>query len=138
MTDETWEEQFKRFLQKTGEDFRRAGEDIKTEAQKLLDAAKDPEKQQRVRNRLTELGGWARKAAHGVMGAVEEAASKAETAFHTATEKVTEKVAEMKRTPSSASTAATTAPRPAGAVKKKAGTAKGKPAKAAKRAKRKP
>ena len=82
MSDENWEEQFKRFLRRTGEDFRRASEDIKTEAQKLLDAAMDPAKQQRVRDRLNELTLWARKAAQGVAGAVEEAASKAETAFH--------------------------------------------------------
>jgi len=90
MSDENWEEQFKRFLRRTGEDFRRASEDIKTEAQKLLDAAMDPAKQQRVRDRLNELTLWARKAAQGVAGAVEEAASKAETAFHGVTGKVTE------------------------------------------------
>ena len=61
MSDENWEEQFKRFLRRTGEDFRRASEDIKTEAQKLLDAAMDPAKQQRVRDRLNELTLWARK-----------------------------------------------------------------------------
>src|SRR2546430_9310945 len=78
MSDENWEEQFKRFLRRTGEDFRRASEDIKTEAQKLLDAAMDPAKQQRVRDRLNELTLWARKAAQGVAGGVEGAASQAE------------------------------------------------------------
>ena len=48
MSDESWDEQFKQFLRKTSDDFRRTGEDIKAEAQKLLDAAMDPEKQQRV------------------------------------------------------------------------------------------
>lgn len=85
MTDESWEEQFKQFLRKTGEDFRRAGEDIKAEAQKLVDAAMDPAKQQQVRNRLNELSVWARKTAQNVAGAVEQAASKAQTAFHVAT-----------------------------------------------------
>lgn len=82
MTDESWEEQFKQFLRKTGEDFRRAGEDIKAEAQKLVDAAMDPAKQQQVRNRLSELSTWARKTAQNVAGAVEQAATKAQTAFH--------------------------------------------------------
>src|SRR3989442_15240666 len=68
MSDQSWEEQFKQFLRKTGDDFRRAGEDIKTEAQKLLDAAMDPDKQQRVRGRLKELGSWARKRAEDVAG----------------------------------------------------------------------
>lgn len=93
MSDESWDEQFKQFLRKTGEDFRRASGDIRTEAQRLLDAAVDPEKQQRVRDRLNELTLWARKAAQGVAGAVEEAATKAGTAFQRATEKVTESAA---------------------------------------------
>ena len=87
MSDESWDEQFKRFLRKTGEDFRRTGAEITTEAQKLVDAAMDPEKQQKVRDRLNELGVWARKTAQGVAGAVGEAASKAETAFHRATDR---------------------------------------------------
>ena len=61
MSDESWEEQFKQFLRKTGDDFRRAGGDIKAEAQKLFDAAVDPDKQQRVRGRLKELSSWARE-----------------------------------------------------------------------------
>src|SRR2546421_12068176 len=68
MNDESWEEQFKQFLRKTGDDFRRAGEDIKAEAQKLFDAAMDPDKQQRVRDRLKELSSWARKTAEDVAG----------------------------------------------------------------------
>src|SRR5207237_4438946 len=66
MSDQSWEEQFKKFLQKTGKDFRRTGEDIRAEAQRLLDSAMDPDKQQKIRNRLNELGMWARKAAQGV------------------------------------------------------------------------
>src|SRR5205814_9284891 len=87
MSDESWEEQFRQFLRKTGEDFRRTGEDIKAEAQKLLDAAMDPERQQRVRNRLNELSLWARKTAQGVAGAGEDATRKAQTAFQGATHK---------------------------------------------------
>jgi hypothetical protein len=81
MSDESWEEQFKQFLRKTGDDFRRAGEDIRTEAQKLFDAAIDPDKQQRVRDRLRELTSWARKAAEDVAGSVESAASTAARVF---------------------------------------------------------
>lgn len=87
MSDESWDEQFKRFLRKTGEDFRRTGADITAEAQKLVEAAMDPEKQQKVRDRLSELGLWARKTAQGVVGAVKEVASKAETVFHRAPDK---------------------------------------------------
>ena len=90
MSDDSWEEQFKQFLRKTGENVRRTGEDVRAEAQRLFDAATDPEKQQRVRDRLKELTVWARKTAQGVAGAVEEAASKAETAFQRAADKVSE------------------------------------------------
>src|ERR1700736_5562257 len=96
MADERWEEQFKQFLRKTGDDFRRAGEDVKTEAQRLFDAAIDPQKQQRVRDRLKELTGWARKTAEDVAGMVETAASKAEQVFH----RTTDKVSPAPRTPS--------------------------------------
>jgi len=89
MSDERWEEQFRQFLRKRGEDFRRTGEDIKAEAQRLLDAAMDPEKQKRVRDRLNELTVWARKAAQGVAGAVEEAATTFFFDVPAATEKVT-------------------------------------------------
>jgi hypothetical protein len=81
MNDPSWEEQFRQFLRKTGDDFRRASGEIRAEAQRLLDAAMDAEKQQRVRDRLNELSAWARKTAQGVAGAVEEAAVKAEAAF---------------------------------------------------------
>lgn len=102
MSDESWDEQFKRFLRKTGEDFRRTGADITAEAQKLVEAAMDPEKQQRVRDRLNELGDWARKTAHGVAGAVGEAATKAETVFHRATDKMSGEKSEAQAvTPSS-------------------------------------
>src|SRR2546427_9189811 len=82
MSDESWEEQFKQFLRKTGDDFRRAGEDIKAEAQKLFDAAMDPDKQQRVRDRLKELSSWARKTAEDVAGALGTAASKGARGVH--------------------------------------------------------
>jgi len=122
MSDESWDEQFKRFLRKTGEDFRRTGEDVKAEAQRLVEAAMDPEKQQKVRDRLNELGDWARKTAQDVAGAVGDAAGKAESAFHRATDKVTGGKGEMqpvaassipppKRVPAAKKAAKKTAPK---------------------------
>jgi len=99
MSNESWEEQFKQFLRKTGDDFRRAGGDIKAEAQKLFDAAVDPDKQQRVRDRLKELSSWARRTAEDVAGSVETAASKAARVFHCATDNVTERAEKVSRTP---------------------------------------
>lgn len=123
MSDGNWEEQFRQFLRKTGEDFRRASGDIRAEAQKLLDAAMDPEKQQRVRDRLNDLSVWARKTAQDVAGAVEGAASKAETAFHSATDKVAEATGKV------AGTVAGTVARKPAAPAKKPGGAKAKPGK---------
>ena len=90
MTDESWEEQFKQFLRKTGDDFRRASDEVKAEAQMLFDAAMDPAKHQRVRDRLNELTLWAKKTAEGVAGSVQDTASKAGTVFQRATETVPE------------------------------------------------
>lgn len=100
MTDERWEEQFKQFLRKTGEDFRRTGEDIKAETQRLLAAAMDPAKQQKVREGLKELTQWARKTAEDVGRMVEDAASKAETVLHRTADKATENASWGQSTPS--------------------------------------
>jgi DNA end-binding protein Ku len=120
MTDPNWEEQFRQFLRKTGDDFRRAGDEVRAEAQRLLEAAMDPEKQQRVRDRLNELTGWARKTAQGVAGAVEDAAVKAEAALFRGPEKSDEAGGSGggTRTQSGASTSETAAP--AGGARKTA------------------
>jgi DNA primase len=129
MSDERWEEQFKQFLRKTGDDFRRKSEDIKAEAQKLLDAAMDPEKQQKVRDRLNELTQWARKTAQDVAGKVEEAATKAGTAFQRATEKVTGTGAQGPTPPAAAPPAPTPRAPVSAPPAKKAGSAKASPGK---------
>jgi hypothetical protein len=134
MSDESWDEQFKRFLRKTGEDFRRTGAEITAEAQKLAEAAMDPEKQQKVRDRLGELGDWARKTAQGVAGAVEDAAGKAETAFHRATDKMSG--AKSKAQPVAASSRPSRKPAPAARKAKRAKVAKPKKKGAAARRKR--
>jgi hypothetical protein len=95
MSEESWDEQFKQFLRKTGDDFRRAGEEVRAEAQRLLEAAMDPQKQQKVRDRLNELSQWARRSGEAVAGAMTDAASKAENAFLTATERVSEATAKV-------------------------------------------
>lgn len=116
MSDESWDERFRQFLRKTGEDFRRAGDDVRAEAQRLVDAAMDPEKQQRVRDRLNELSDWARKTAQDMAGAMGEAASKAETAFQSASDKVAEATAKVRGKPARA---ARPKRKPAAAAKKK-------------------
>ena len=131
MSDQSWDEQFKQFLRKTGEDFRRTSEEVKAEAQRLLEAAMDPEKQQRVRDRLNELSDWARRSAQGVAGAMADAASKAETAFHSATDKMTG-ASPAEKVPPAPAGASNAARKPAA---KKAAKAKPKPKANAKPAK---
>jgi hypothetical protein len=71
MTDGQWDEQFKRFLKRTGEDLKRVGNDMRTEAQRLMKEVSDPSKQKKVREGLKELGALARKAAEEVASVVE-------------------------------------------------------------------
>jgi len=144
MSDESWDERFRQFLRKTGEDFRRAGDEVRAEAQRLVDAAMDPEKQQRVRDRLNELNDWARKTAQDMAGAMGEAASRAETAFQSASDKVAEATAKVTGKPARAASpkrkparAARPKRKPAAAAKKKKGKAKDKPAKKKSAGKRK-
>lgn len=92
MSAERWEEQLKQFLRKTGDYVRCAGDEIKAEAQRLFDAAMDPQKHQGVRDRLSELTLRARKAAEGVAGTVKNAASKAGAVFQRTAEDATEQV----------------------------------------------
>jgi hypothetical protein len=131
MSDESWDEQFRQFLRKTGDDFRRAGEEVKAEAQRLLDAAMDLEKQQRVRDRLNELSQWAQRTAQGVAGAVGDAVNRAENVFHRESETTPEPMAEQ--SPRPARPRKSSARKAAGA-KKKASRAKSKGGKKARSA----
>ncbi len=81
MVDTQWDEQLKQFLKRTGEDFKRAGADIRAEAQRLVKEVQDPERQAKMKEGLRELGSMARKAAEEVATAVETGVRKAEDAF---------------------------------------------------------
>jgi hypothetical protein len=81
MAGSIWEEQFKVFLKRAGDDLKRMGEDIRTEAQRLVTEMKDPERQEKMREGLRDVGTWARRTANDVADLVEKGAQKAETAF---------------------------------------------------------
>lgn len=81
MAESQWDEQLKRFLKKTGEDLKRAGADIKVEAQKLIKEVQDPARQKKVKEGLRDLGTMAKKAAEEVATAVEAGVKKAEEAL---------------------------------------------------------
>lgn len=81
MPDTPWDSKLKAFLKKTGDDFRRAGADIKQEAERLLAEAKDPVRAKKIKEGLTEVSSWAKKTAEELAGYVETGVKKAEGAL---------------------------------------------------------
>lgn len=127
MANSNWEEQFKVFLKRAGDDLKRMGEDIRTEAGRLATDLKDPERQKKMREGLQDVGQWARRTANDVADLVEKGAQKAEVAFRNLSEQQQKAPAkdepsrETKRSSPTASRPETTArPAPAGAAKKAA------------------
>jgi hypothetical protein len=88
MNQTQWDEKLRSFLKKTGEDFKRAGNDIKTEAEKLLKEVKDPDRQAKLKAGVKDFGGWARKTAEEMAELMETGVKKAESALTRATDKV--------------------------------------------------
>ena len=80
MDDKQWDAKVKTFFQKTGEELKRAGRDMKAEAERLLSDVKDPAKQAQLKEGLKDLGQWARKTAEDVAELVESGVKKAEVA----------------------------------------------------------
>ncbi|MBI3185403.1 MAG: transcriptional regulator [Myxococcales bacterium] len=81
MKDRQWDEQLRSFLQRTGDELKRAGEDIKSEAQRLIEEVKDPKKHKKVKEGLREVRTWAKKTAEEIAEMVEKGVKKAEDAF---------------------------------------------------------
>jgi len=80
-SDSQWDDRLKSFLKKTQQDLKRAGNDMRVEAEKLLKEVQDPERQAKVKAGLKDFGSWARKTAEEVAGLVETGVKKAETTF---------------------------------------------------------
>lgn len=81
MPDRPWDQQLKDFLKRTGEDLKKAGDDIRAEAQKLIDEVRDPETQQKIRDGLGNLGQWAKKSAEDAANKIEEVVKRADDAW---------------------------------------------------------
>ena len=88
MNQTQWDEKLKSFLKKTGEEVKRAGNEIKIEAEKLLKEVQDPERQAKVKAGMKEFRGWARKTAEEMAELMETGVKNAEVALNKATEKV--------------------------------------------------
>ncbi len=78
MSETQWDAKLKSFLKKTGDDFKRAGAEMKIEAERLIAEAKDPERARKIKEGLNEVGTWAKKTAEELAGYVETGVKKAE------------------------------------------------------------
>jgi hypothetical protein len=115
MNDSQWDAKLKSFLKKTGEDVKRAGAEIKVEAEKLLKEVQDPERQAKVKAGMKDFGGWARKTAEEMATLMETGVKKAEVAINKATDKVVD-FAERKTAPPGDAPIPDPAPTPANAA----------------------
>lgn len=84
MNESQWDNKLRAFLKKTGDDLKRAGTDIKGEAEKLMKDMKDPDRQEKVKKGLESFRLWARKTAEEVASVVETSVKKAEGAVRQA------------------------------------------------------
>ena len=96
MNENQWDAKLKSFLKKTGEDVKRAGNDLKVEAEKLLKEVQDPERQAKLKAGMKDFGGWARKTAEEMATLMETGVKKAEVALGKATDKVVDFAANQK------------------------------------------
>lgn len=111
--------QIRDFLKKAGEEMKRVGEDVKNETTRLVDDLRDPEKQQKAKEKLTELGTWAKQNAQNAAALAETAVLKIEEGLSTATDYVSETLSGRGKT-GAAETPAPTPPRAKKAAAKKA------------------
>jgi hypothetical protein len=73
-TEKPWNERVMAALRQTGES-------IRAEAQKLVSEVSDPANQERVKQKLAEMGDWAKKTAEEAATMVDQAAHKVEEAI---------------------------------------------------------
>ncbi len=88
MVEPIWETKLRAFMKKAGEDFKRAGNDIKDEAQRLYQEVNDPETQARLRERLKEVGSWAKQTGDELAVLLDQGVKKAEVVITKASDKV--------------------------------------------------
>ncbi len=72
--NEKWNRQILDYIKRTGEE-------IKGETQRILEEIRNPENQQKVRDRLNEFGAWAKDTADEAASLVGTAVKTAESAF---------------------------------------------------------
>ena len=90
MPETQWDVKLKAFLKKTGDDFKRAGVEMKGEAERLLSEAKDPERAKKIKDGLAEVSSWAKKTAEELAGYVDAGVKKAEGALKEVTKPQTD------------------------------------------------
>lgn len=82
--------QIKDFLKKAGDDMKKVGEDIKAETTRLVEDLRDPNKQAKAKEKLSELGTWAKTTAQGAADMAEVALKRIEEGMSSATDYVSD------------------------------------------------
>jgi hypothetical protein len=72
MAQQPWDEKLTEFVKTAGEELRRTGEELKAEAQRLIDEVTDPEMQTKMKERIYQLGQLAKKTAAEAATKVQE------------------------------------------------------------------
>ena len=121
MPKDEWKVQVMSFLKKAGDDIKRVGDDVKQETTRLMEEMRDPAKQAMAREKLADLGTWAKKAAQDAATIAETAIQKVEDGLAGASDLVSEKVGGGARKPAPKSAAKPSVERePSGSGKKAA------------------
>jgi hypothetical protein len=72
MAQQPWDEKVTEFVKAAGEELRRTGEELKAEAQRLIDEVTDPEMQTKMKERIQQLGQLAKKTAADASAKVQQ------------------------------------------------------------------
>lgn len=128
---EKWEKQFMDFIKRAGADLKRTGEEIKVEAQRLIDEVRDPARQAKVKESLKDLRDKAAAITKEAGEMLEGAVKKVEGVVESAFDKDKKPEEPLKAQPTPATSAE---PAPAAKPARKAGKTIGKKAGAKKAA----
>lgn len=88
MGDNQWDLRLKALFTKTAQDVKRAGRDMRVEAERLLHEVQDPVRQQQLKEGLKDLSLWAKKTAEDMGTLLETSVRKAEGAVREAAEQL--------------------------------------------------
>lgn len=104
------ESRVKEFLQRASTELRRTGDEMKSEAQRLITDLRDPAQQARLREQLEEARVWVRQVTNEAVEVVQAAAKKVEQGLPQAIDEALGRKSPAKKAPRAAKPAAEEAP----------------------------